>query len=93
MENLEEVALRVYAAIFEGKKSVEVEDKRYPIRSTSNLGLRVVYSGKVRFLEQNPKKDSRWGQMAREGHKIIWVIEDGDYTAQVIDGKFHNFKE
>ena len=31
--------------------------------------------------------------MTREGHRIIWVIEDGDYVAQVIDSKFHDFKE
>jgi len=54
MENLEESALRVYDSFYAGKKSVEVEGKRYPIRTTSNLGLKVVYAGAVRFLEQNP---------------------------------------
>ena len=93
MENLEGWALRVYDAAYAGKKSVEVEEKRYPVRNTSNLGLRVVYAGEFRFLEQNPEKDSRWGEMVREGHKIVWVIKNGDYVAQVRDGKFHSFKD
>ena len=62
MESLEESALRVYEAFYAGRKSVKVEVKKCPIRSTSNLGLEVVYTGEVRFLEQNPEKDSRWGR-------------------------------
>jgi hypothetical protein len=43
-------------------------------------------------LEQNPEKDSRFGAMARQGRKILWIIEDGDYVAFVMDGKYHDFK-
>jgi len=39
------------------------------------------------LLEQNPNKDSHWAKRAREGHKIAWVMKDGDYLARVIDGK------
>ena len=56
MENLEKVALMVYAAIFEGKKSVEVEGKRYPVRSTSNLGLRVVHAVTSDFWSRTQRR-------------------------------------
>jgi hypothetical protein len=39
------------------------------------------------LLEQNADKDSHWAKMAREGHKIAWVMKDGDYLARVVDGK------
>jgi hypothetical protein len=39
------------------------------------------------LVEQNPDKDSHWAKLAREGHKIAWVMKDGDYLARVIDGK------
>jgi hypothetical protein len=48
--------------------------------------------GKIVFLEQNPEKDSRWGEFARQGHKILWVIDDGHYIAQVRDGEYHNLR-
>jgi hypothetical protein len=30
--------------------------------------------------------------MAREGHKILWVIRDGDYVAEVRDGEYHELR-
>jgi len=92
MEKLEKLALRTYEAMFEGKESVEIEGKKYQVQRTSNTGLRVVYAGEMRYIEQNPAKASHWGTMANEGHRIIWVIKDGKYLAQVRDGKFHDFK-
>ncbi len=76
MGNLEKLALRIYKAMFEGKKSVDVEGKEYLIHRTSKTGLRVVYAGEVRFIEQNPEKASQWAAMAKEGHRIMWVIKD-----------------
>jgi hypothetical protein len=28
----------------------------------------------VRFLQQNPKKSSKWGRLAERGFKIMWLI-------------------
>jgi hypothetical protein len=55
--------------------------------------LRVVEVEGFTFLEQNPEKNSVWGKLAKEGHKILWVIEDGDYVAQVRDGVYHDFNK
>lgn len=91
MENLEKLAVKIYKAMFEGKKSVVIEGKKYSVLRTSTTGLRVVYAEDMRFIEQNPEKASHWASMAREGHKIMWVIKDGHYVAQVRDAKFHDF--
>jgi hypothetical protein len=42
--------------------------------------------GELLLVEQNPEKDSHWAKQARKGHKIAWVMQDGDYLARVIDG-------
>jgi len=39
------------------------------------------------LLEQNPQKDSHWAKLAREGHRIAWLMRDGEYLARVVDGK------
>jgi hypothetical protein len=39
------------------------------------------------LLEQNADKESHWAQKTREGHKIAWVMKDGEYLARVVDGK------
>jgi hypothetical protein len=50
-------------------------------------GMRYVdLSGELILVEQNPDKDSHWAKLAREGHKVAWVMKDGDYLARVIDG-------
>ena len=54
---------------------MRIEEKEYPVDRTPRSGVRVVEMGKIVFLEQNPEKDSRWGEFARQGHKILWVID------------------
>ena len=93
VKNLEESTKKIYEAVFQDKKTVEVDGKTYNIRRTSSLALRVVEVEAFTFLEQNPEKNSVWGKLAKEGHKILWVIEDGDYVAQVWDGVFHDFNK
>jgi hypothetical protein len=41
------------------------------------------------MIEQNPEKPSRWGKLAREGHRVVQVrdVESGKYVAAVVDGK------
>ena len=65
--------------------------------------LRVMRTGARRFrtvrfvmdgveyqaIEQNPEKPSRWGQLARDGHRVVQVrdLVSGKYVAAVVDGK------
>ena len=90
--DLEEASKRVYEAIFDGRRFVEVEGRKYRVGRTSKLGLRVVSIEDYTFLEQNPEKNSTWGRLSKEGHRILWVMEGGDYIGQVRDRVYHDFR-
>jgi hypothetical protein len=48
------------------------------------------FDGKdLRGLEQNPDTKSRWAAMARNGKKVMQLLEGGKYIAVVADGKVH----
>ena len=40
-------------------------------------------------IEQNPEKPSRWGQLARDGHRVVQFrdLASGKYVAAAVDGK------
>lgn len=40
-------------------------------------------------IEQNPDKPSRWGKLAREGHRVVQFrdLESQKYVAASVDGK------
>ena len=39
------------------------------------------------LIEQNPKKQSEWAKLASQGHRIAWVMRDGEYLARIVDGE------
>lgn len=39
------------------------------------------------LIEQNPQKSSEWAKLAQKGHRIAWVMRDGEYLARVVDGE------
>jgi hypothetical protein len=39
------------------------------------------------LIEQNPKKSSKWAELARSGRRIAWVMRDGHYLARVVEGE------
>ena len=52
--------------------------------------VRFVMGGKgYQAIEQNPEKPSRWGQLAREGHRVVQFrdVGTGKYVGVVVDGK------
>jgi hypothetical protein len=92
LKNLEDVAIKAYEATFSEQKTANIENITHKVRRTSRQGLRFLIVEGYTFLEQNPEKNSVWGKMAKDGHKILWVIEDGDYIGQVRDGVYHDFR-
>ena len=55
---------------------------------------RFVMGGKqYQAIEQNAEKPSRWGQLAREGHRVVQVrdVASGKYVAVVVDGKVREY--
>lgn len=58
------------------------------VETFARSGLRYVeLSGGAILVEQNPRKKSKWAQMATSGHKVAWALRDGKYLARVIDGE------
>jgi len=92
MEDLKERGLKIYNAIFQGEKSVELDEIDYPIKKFSS-GIKYVDLFGYRFIEQNKNKKSEWGKKAREGHKIMWIIKGRRYLSQILDGKYSDLKK
>lgn len=58
------------------------------VRKFARSGLRhVPLSDNAILIEQNPKKGSQWAELARAGHRVAWVMRDGEYLARVVDGE------
>jgi hypothetical protein len=90
--NFEETLLSVWRqALIEGCKTVTLEGVQYPVRPTRRSKLREVdfrfEEQRLRGLEQNPNTNSRWAQLARAGNKVMQFLSDGQYIANVVDGK------
>ncbi len=92
MEELKAKGLKIYNAIFEGKKSVEIEGIEYPINKFSS-NIHYVDLFGYRYIEQNRNKKSEWGKKAREGHKIMWIIKGRRYMVRIMDGEYTDLKK
>ncbi|MHA2008461.1 MAG: hypothetical protein ACXABO_13755 [Promethearchaeota archaeon] len=92
MEDLKEKGLEIYNAIFEGKKTVILDQVEYPIKKFSS-GIKFVDLFGYRFIEQNRNKKSEWGKKAREGHKIMWIIKGRKYMVRIMDGEYADLKK
>jgi len=89
---LEETLISVWRQVLvENARTVALESGSYPVRRTSRSKLREVdfrfEEQMLRGLEQNPKTNSRWAQLAREGKKVMQFLVDRRYVANVVDGK------
>ena len=83
---LSEVAYELFISNVVHPRGVPVKVGRTP-----SLGLRIaefeIEGHKLKVLEQNPAKPSPTGQLAREGHKVAWLLEGGRYLAKSVDGR------
>ena len=89
---LEEALAAVWReALADGAAQVELEGRKFAVRETPRKHLcevDFVFQGQpLRGLEQNPKTESRWAQLARAGHKVMQFLSAGRYTGVVVDGK------
>ena len=58
------------------------------VKRFARSGLRYVdLAGGAVLVEQNPKKQSEWAELAQNGHRVAWVLRDGEYLARVVDGE------
>lgn len=93
IDSIEDVARKIYDAIFDGLDAVELEGEVHQIRKTSKSKVKLVEKDGFTYIEQNPHKSSRWAKLAQEGHQIMWVMHGRKYLAQIKDGKFLNLKK
>jgi hypothetical protein len=63
--------------------------KYQTVNLKSGGAIKRVIIGSYTYLEQNPHSSSQYGIMARNGHKIIWIIHfpTGRYVGKVVDGR------
>jgi hypothetical protein len=90
--SLEDTLISVWRqALVDDARAVVLESGAYPVRRTSRSKLREVDfrfgEQMLRGLEQNPKTNSRWAQLARNGKKVMQFLIDRRYIANVVDGR------
>ena len=82
-------------ALVESEKRVTLGSENYPVRRTAKSKLAQVdfeFQGEpFRALEQNPKTQSRWAQLAAKGEKVMQFLQDGRYIAVVHGGKIFTY--
>jgi len=88
--NPTDLPLAVFKSIFSGEKIIfggtPVEVKQVSLSSGAG-SIKKVKIGNFLYLEQNPYKDSKYGRLARAGHKIMWIIYE-----PTEDVPFHRYK-
>ena len=78
-------------------KEVLVEAKRFRVTRTGSQRLRTVrfvMGGKeYQAIEQNAEKPSRWGKLARDGHRVVQFrdLASQQYVAVVFDQKVQEY--
>jgi len=72
---------------------VVVEGRASRVLRTGSRRLRTVRFAmggrQYQAIEQNPEKPSRWGQLAREGHRVVQFrdVATQKYVAVTVDGE------
>jgi len=80
-----------------GGGEVSVEGKSTKPERTSYQRLKTVKfamdGGEYQAIAQNAEKPSRWGQLARDGHKVVQFREvaTGKYVAVAVDGEVKEY--
>jgi hypothetical protein len=82
-------------ALVDSAKRIVVEGDSYSVRRTAKSKLAQVdfeFQGEpFRALEQNPKTQSRWAQLAAKGEKVMQFLQGGRYIAVVHSGKVFTY--
>jgi len=80
-----------------GDRMVTLRSKAIPVKRTSYQRLKTLTfdmnGRRYQAIEQNPEKPSRWGQLAREGHRVVQFrdVQTGKYVAVAIDGQVKEY--
>jgi len=89
---LDHAILKTVAEQVMSGSEVVVEGRASRVLRTGSRRFRTVrfaMGGKeYQAIEQNPQRPSRWGQLAREGHRVVQFrdLASQKYVAVVVDG-------
>ena len=78
-------------------KTVTVGNRTFAVQRTSAQRLRTVkFSAEdqdYQAIEQNAQKPSRWGQLARAGHRVVQFrdLQTRQYVAVAVDGEMMEY--
>ena len=82
-------------ALVEGRPSVKLGKKSYPVELLRKKNLRLVEfefeSHRIAGIEQNPNTQSQWARMAREGKRVMQFRCENRYIANVAEGKLTRY--
>jgi hypothetical protein len=73
--------------------AVDIGGKVIPVKRTSSQALKTVRFAmngqEYQAIEQNAAKPSRWGELARQGHRVVQFrdLRTGKYVAVSVDGQ------
>jgi hypothetical protein len=90
---MDEALLASIAQQMMNSNTVDVNGKSVPVSRTSKNRLRTLSftmdGREYQAIEQNAEKPSRWGQLAREGHRVVQFKDSGTnrFVAVVVDGE------
>jgi len=89
---LDSALMQTVATQLLGADVVKVGDETLDVQRVGRGRFRSVrfrMNGKnYQAIEQNPEKPSRWGQLARDGHKVVQFrdVATNQYVAVAVDG-------
>jgi len=78
----DEQYVEIHNMLFAGKPTIFGQDV------INKVGFRMVKITGLLFATQNPNKTSKSAALAREGHKITWIIDNSTYIGRIIDGEY-----
>lgn len=94
---LDHAVLKSVAEQLMGGPEVVVEGRKFRVTRTGSRRFRTVRflmgGQEYQAIEQNAEKPSRWGKLAREGHRVVQFrdLETQRYIAVTVDGEVHEY--
>lgn len=81
----------MFTALFSAATSVTLRDGTKIERTTKGQRIGCFETTRFLFIEQNKNKSSKHGRLAKDGHKIMWVIrkDDNKYIGKVENGTLY----
>jgi hypothetical protein len=78
-------------------KNIVIDGQRFEVKRVGSGRLRSVKfeanGRQLQAIEQNPDKPSRWGKLAKDGHRVVQFrdLETNRYVAVSVDGEVKEY--